>query len=180
MWARRWRDPVRAASKYCDTYLRRREAQQFCLFLFFGGSLVLFFFPALLVSWRYATLYVGYPKFRRVRGICHVPSSIMPRACLFSGATLHPMFRPVRMSPPPSYPEIASLVELRCTPCFDRLGDFPCPLLPHALSLLVSRHYILHYTTLHPLFRQVQGFAPSSCPELMMTQWTPISKLFLS
>jgi hypothetical protein len=80
------------------------------------------------------------------------------------------------MSPLPSCPELACLVELRCTPCFDRLGDFPCPLLPHALSLLLFQGARLH--TLHPLFRQVQGFAPSSCPELMMTQSTPISKLF--
>jgi hypothetical protein len=57
--ARRWRDPVRAASKYCDTYLRRREAQQFCLFLFILGSFVLFSFP--LGLFRGATLRCRLP-----------------------------------------------------------------------------------------------------------------------
>ncbi len=152
---------MRAASKYCDTYLRRREAQQFCLFLFISGSLVLFFLSRLacFVALRYA---VGYPMFRLVWGIFHVPSSIMPRACLFSGgATVHPKFRPVRMSPPPSCPEIASLVELRRTPCFDRLGDFPCHLCPHALSLLVSRRYTT-YTT--PPVSTGSGICPFSMP----------------
>jgi hypothetical protein len=94
------------------------------------------------------------PCLDRFGGFSTSPPPSCPELCLFSGATLHPMFEPVRMSPPPSCPEIPSLVALGCTPCFDRLGNFPCPLVPHAPSLLVTRHYtILHYTPCFDRFR---------------------------
>jgi hypothetical protein len=122
-----------------------RSAAILFVFIFWGVSCPFFLSRfACFVALRYA---VGYPKFRRVRGICHVASSIMPRACLFSGATLHPLFRPVRMSPPPSCPEIASLVELRCTPCFDRLGGFSMSAPPSCPQLACFK--ALYYTTLH-------------------------------
>ncbi len=137
------------------TYVVEKRSNFVC-FYFLGGLLSFFLSRfACFVALRYA---VGYPKFRRVRGSCHVPSSIMPRACLFSGATLHPMFRPVRMSPPPSCPEIASLVELRYTPCFDRLGGFsmsPSSLMP---SACLFQGTILHYTTLHTTLHSTPCF----------------------
>jgi hypothetical protein len=87
-------------SKATRTYVVEKRSNFVCFYLFWG--LLSFFLSRFVcfVALRYA---VGYPMFRLVWGIFHVHSSIMPPACLFSGATLHPMFRPVRMSPPPSY-----------------------------------------------------------------------------
>jgi hypothetical protein len=82
------------------TYVVEKRSNFVCFYLFWA---LLSFFLSRFVCFVALSYAVGYPMFRLVWGIFHFPSCIMPRACLFSGASLHPMFRPVRMSPPPSY-----------------------------------------------------------------------------